>query len=329
MQIKKRIFIGMTVVSLIVSFSTSNTMIFGEFELGEIEDLDEWFVSSTIANISKDFKTNLLFSFVNESIGLEITPYLSLKSEVNVPFNFTGYLSKSIADDKSVYGIQIGSSMGNISISVNGSISLKTSITDPILITIDEGSAVSIANFETLIGENITVPINFTPIVMSVVVTGLDGVTSASLSIQPYAYLNGTIGLSSTINGQELEWTTGDEIYFNDIPITKDLNNFNISIEDILVNFDKVHLITDGINFILTLNTLYGSISEDFYINLEDVDWGDTQESLDFFILFLLDNILDLDDQEIIIIIDRASFPWISIIPILAISTIFISRRRK
>ncbi|MCK5141148.1 MAG: hypothetical protein KAQ70_03060, partial [Candidatus Heimdallarchaeota archaeon] len=115
MQTKNKIIIGFTFAILLVSLSLSNSFTTAEFELGEIEDHSDWFVSSTVVNFNEDFKTNLLFSFVNESLGLEITPYLTLQSEINVPLNFTGYLSKEITDDVSTYGIQIGSSVGNVS----------------------------------------------------------------------------------------------------------------------------------------------------------------------------------------------------------------------
>ncbi|MHA1551230.1 MAG: hypothetical protein ACTSQC_04745, partial [Candidatus Heimdallarchaeaceae archaeon] len=283
MQAKNKIIVGFTFAILLVSLSLNNNYVTAEFELGEIEDLSDWFVSSTMVNFNEDFKTNLLFSFVNESLGLEITPYLTLQSEINVPLNFTGYLSKEITDDVSTYGIQIGSSVGNVSLGINGSIDLTTSLTDEIHISIEEGSAVSFANFETILGENITVPINFSPIVVNFDVAEVGG---ASLSLEPIAYLNGSISLSSLINGQELNWKTGNEIYFNELLITEDLGMYNISIEDISVNFEDVHLVTEGMNIILTLHTILGDVSEDFYIDMTTVDWGEAQETLDFFIIF-------------------------------------------
>ncbi|MHA1590912.1 MAG: hypothetical protein ACTSUP_00240 [Candidatus Heimdallarchaeaceae archaeon] len=326
MQAKNKIIVGFTFAILLVSLSLNNNYVTAEFELGEIEDLSDWFVSSTMVNFNEDFKTNLLFSFVNESLGLEITPYLTLQSEINVPLNFTGYLSKEITDDVSTYGIQIGSSVGNVSLGINGSIDLTTSLTDEIHISIEEGSAVSFANFETILGENITVPINFSPIVVNFDVAEVGG---ASLSLEPIAYLNGSISLSSLINGQELNWKTGNEIYFNELLITEDLGMYNISIEDISVNFEDVHLVTEGMNIILTLHTILGDVSEDFYIDMTTVDWGEAQETLDFFIIFLLNNVFDLDDQEIMIGIDRVSYPWFSIIPILALSAIIIIRKKR
>jgi hypothetical protein len=328
-QTKNKIIIGFTLAILLASLSLNNNYSTAEFELGEIEDLSDWFTSSTVVNFNEDFKTNLLFSFVNESLGLEITPYLTLKSQINVPLNFTGYLNKEIKDDVSTYGIQIGSSVGNVSMGINGSIDLTTSIADVIRethISIEEGSAVSIANFETIIGENITVPINFSPIVVNFNVAEVGG---ASLSLEPVAYLNGSISLSSLINGHELNWITGDEIYFNELPITEELGMYNISIEDISINFEDVHLITSGMNVILTLHSIVGDISEDFFIDMSTVDWGEAQETLDFFIIFLLDNVFDLDDQEIMIGIDRASYPWFSIIPILALTAIIVYRKKR
>ncbi|MBY9001310.1 MAG: hypothetical protein KGD64_10370 [Candidatus Heimdallarchaeota archaeon] len=132
MQKNEKTVLVIAVILVITTLSLSNSMVFAEFELGEIEDLNDWFISSSVVNFQKDFKTNMLFSFVNESLGLEITPYLSLQSQINVPLNFTGYLSKNIQDDVSVYGIQIGSSVGNVSLSVNGSIDLTASLTDEI-----------------------------------------------------------------------------------------------------------------------------------------------------------------------------------------------------
>ena len=329
MQTKNKIIVGLTIVILLATVSLSNNTTIAEFELGEIEDPSDWFVSSTVVNFSNDFKTSMLFSFVNESLDLEITPYLTLQSQINIPLNFTGYLNREINDDISTYGIQVGSSVGNVSLGINGSIDLSTSLTSDIRISIDEGSAVSFANFETLIGENLTIPINFSPIVVSIDVTGLEGISSATLSLEPIAYLNGSISLSSLVNGQELNWITGDEIYFNEISITEELGLYNISIQDISVNFEDVHLVTNGMNVTLSLNTILGAISEDFYIDMENVDWGDAQETLDFFIIFLLNNVFDLDDQEIMIAIDRVSYPWFSIVPILAVTAIIVFRKKK
>ncbi len=330
MQTKNKIIVGFTFVILLASLTLNNNYTLAEFELGEIEDLSDWFVSSTVVNFNKDFKTSMLFSFVNESLGLEITPYLTLQSQINVPLNFTGYLQKEIKDDVSTYGIQVGSSIGNVSMGLNGSIDLTIpmpdSIPDEFHISIEEGSAESFASFETIIGENITVPINFSPIAVNFDVAEEGG---ATLSLRPIAYLNGSISLSSLINGNELSWITGDEIYFNDLPITEDLGTYNISLEDISINFEDVHLVTTGMDVILTLHTIVGDISEGFYIDMTTVDWGEAQETLDFFIIFLLNNVFDLDDQEIMIGIDRASYTWFSIIPILALSAIIVIRKKR
>ncbi len=328
MQTKKKIFVGFAFVVLLVTVSLNSNYTLSDFELGEIDDLSDWFVSSSVVNFNNDFKTNLLFSFVNESLGLEITPYLTLQSQINIPLNFTGYLNKKIKDDVSTYGIQVGSGVGNVSMSINGSIDLTTS-TDELQISIEEGSALSSADFETIIGENITVPINFSPIVVSFAVVDIPGVSSASLTLEPIAYLNGSISLSSLVNGQELNWITGDEIFLNEVPITKEPGTYNISIEDISLNFEDVRLVANGMNVILTLHSIAGDISQDFYIDMENVDWGESQEALGFFTIFLLNNIFDLDDQEIIIAIDRASYPWFSIIPILALTAIIVSRKKR
>ena len=326
MQTKNKIIVGFIFAILLVSLSQNNSYTAAEFELGEIEDLSDWFVSSTVVNFNKDFKTNMLFSFVNESLGLEITPYLTLQSQINLPLNFTGYLQKEIKDDVSTYGIQVGSSVGNVSLGINGSVDLTTSEVDEIHISIEEGSAVSFANFETIIGENITVPINFSPIVVNFNVPEVGG---ASISLEPITYLNGSISLSSLINGQELSWITGNEIYFNELPITEELSMYNISVEDISVNFEEVHLVTTGMNVVLTLHSIIGDVSEDFFIDMTTVDWGEAQETLDFFIIFLLNNVFDLDDQEIMIGIDRASYTWFSIIPILALAAIIVYRKKR
>ena len=332
MKQNKVLSLSLILIGLLLVFSINNNNIQAEFTLGEIEDTEDWFESSTIVNVNQDFKTSFLFRFVNETINLEVIPFLTMQSEVNIPFNVTGYLNKKINDDNSTYGLQVSGSTGNITLSVNGTIVAHYTLsgtTYDIQIEISDGSAVSTANFDTIIGENLTIPINFSPILVSGGITGIEGVTGVSISLQPIAYVNGSISLSAVVDNQLLAWETGDEIYFEEIPISKELPNLNVTLEDINLNFEGVHLITSEIQSAIIIHTLIGDIRNDFLIDMSTVEWGDMQETLDFLIIFILDNIVQIDDQDIMIVINRASFPFYSILSVFVIFSIVVIARRK
>ncbi|MFW9852984.1 MAG: hypothetical protein ACFFDS_08575, partial [Candidatus Thorarchaeota archaeon] len=95
------------------------------FEKGNIEVVDDWFVNSQIVGFSQDFRGNMFFNYVNESLGIEFYPRLTLHTEFNSPLNLTGYLSRKIKKEVAEFGIQVDSNSGNITLGINGSIIAK------------------------------------------------------------------------------------------------------------------------------------------------------------------------------------------------------------
>ena len=210
----------------VFSLGSANQNVVSTFEVGTIEDKDYWVYSSNIANFSNDFKAKMVFGFENETLGIGLYPYLTFHTNLNIPFNFTGYLNKDINRQIGTYGVQISSYPGNITIGLNGTVIVKTPVTDVFYIQIKEGTTEIVANFDSFIGENITLPINFNSMTFSIKDPDNPDINSIFVEIDPEVYLTGTITLEAVVNNQELEWKSGEEIYFESVDIDKEMDDF-------------------------------------------------------------------------------------------------------
>ncbi|MCG3216200.1 MAG: hypothetical protein KAS63_05760 [Candidatus Heimdallarchaeota archaeon] len=326
----KQITFGMILgLILFLSYFPLNQKVHADWEIGEIENIEDWIVSSNVINITRDYRVNLFFSYINETLGIEFYPNLSFHTEVNVPLNVTGYLSREIKKEEAKIGIQIGSNLGNVTLGLNGTIIGITPITDTFIVGIQEGEKSAIANFEALIGENLSIPINFNPIIFSLDDLDIPEVESVALAITPNAHLTGSISLTSTVNGEKLTWNNNSAIFFEDVEVLKNMSLYNIVLSDILFEFTDVVLKMDSIGLTLILETVLGEVSQDFNIDLGDVEWEEGQQMGAEFILFLLDTLITIEDQTLTIHVDEAAFPISGLLITLVIFTSFVWIKRR
>jgi len=314
---------------LLLSFHPNSQISNANWEQGEIENIEDWIYTSKLVNVSQDYKIKLFFSYVNETLGIELYPNLSFHTDMNFPLNLTGYLSKKIKKEEAQIGIQVGSNKGNITLGINGSIIGITSITDTFIINIQEGESSTIANFDAFIGENLSIPIDFNPLTFSLDDDIIEEADSVSLSLTPNVNLEGSISLSAKVDGQKLTWKNNDEIFFEDVEVLKNMSIYDIELTEVEFNFEDVILITESIDAAIILHTAIGDIKYNFDVNFEDVEWEEGAELGGEFIFFILDTLLNIEDQQIAILIDEASFPFSSVLALLVIFTGFLVFKRR
>jgi hypothetical protein len=315
---------------MIFIIGNANTNVVSTFEAGTIEDKNYWVYSSNIANFSNDFKAKMVFGFENETLGIGLYPYLTFSTNVDIPFNFTGYLNKDINRQIGTYGVQISGYPGNITIGLNGTVIVKTPVTDVFYIQIKEGTTEIVANFETFIGENITLPINFNSMTFSIKDPDDPSINSIFVEIDPEIYLVGTIALSAVVNDQKLEWRTGNEIYFDSLDIDKEMEDLSISFQNISMNFEDLSLRVKAIDTSILLETDLGDFVYDYKIDLQNVQWIEGQQMAGEFLVLLIDTLINIDDQIINLMVFRASISLYStLITMVVISTLFFIRRKN
>ena len=314
---------------LLLSFNPNLKETNANWEKGEIENIEDWIYTSQLINVSQDYRIKLFFSYVNESLGIELYPNLSFHTDMNFPLNITGYLPEKIKKEQAQLGIQVGSAEGNFTLGINGTIVGITPITDTFIINIQESESSTIANFETFIGDNLTIPINFNPLIFSLDDVVIEEAESVSLSITPNVYLEGSISLSAKVDGELLTWENNDDIFFEDVEVLKNMSIYDIELKDIKFNFDDVILITESIDAVIILHTALGDIRYNFNVNFENVEWEEGEELGSEVIFFILDTFLVIQDQNIAILIDEASFPFSSVLALVVVLTGFIVYRRR
>ena len=323
MKLIKTLF-PLSLVMILILFPILDTPnLVANFEKGSIEVIDDWFVNSQIVDFSQDFQANMFFNYVNESLGIEFYPRLTLHTKFNSPLNLTGYLSREIKKEVAEFGIQMDSNSGNITLGLNGSIIAKLPTTDYFMINITEGESNSIASYDSIIGEDISVPINFNPIIVSIEEKLIEDVDSISVAITPIANLEGSITLSAIIFDEQLDWVSGDDIYFENVSVFKNMSDFIVYIEDISLNFQDVYLRTSAFLVTISFDTALGTIKQHFTIDLENVEWEEGAQQAGDFIVFLLDALFNIEDQAFLIVIDKASFPISGILVVLVIPLTF------
>ena len=328
MKLIKTIFPLSLIIILILFPVLDSPNLLANFEKGSIEVIDDWFVNSQVVDFSQDFRANMFFNYVNETLGIELYPRLTLHTEFNSPLNSTGYLSRKIKKEIAEFGVQMDSNSGNITLGLNGSIIAKLPFTDYFMINITEGESNSIASYDSIIGENIFIPINFNPIIISVEEKLIEDVDSISLAITPIAHLQGTITLSATILDEQLVWISGEDIYFENVSVFKNMSDFIVFIEDISLNFQDVYLRISSFLTTISVETTLGTIKQYFTIDLENVEWEEGAQMAGEFVVFLLDSLFDIEDLAFQIVIDKASFPITSVLMVLLIPLIIVFSKR-
>jgi len=305
------------------------------FEEKTIEDVDDWFIGSQKVNFTDTFKSNIYFTFGNTTLGFGT--YLTFESKIDAPLNLTGYLSKKIKEGIAELGVQVKGAEGNIILGVNGT--LLIAINETIMpIEFEQEQIDSITNFDSIIGENLNLTINVNPLNFEIPTTDILPsdllIDTIIVSIQPEMYLVGSISLSAEVMNETLTWETGDEIYFTETSVEKDLSSYSFDIKDISYNFSDVRAVITAIAREITFtNQLIGEIySTTFEVELSQANSTTTGSGADELTIFLLNSLFQIEDQEIVISIEDVSFSLIStlVATVFLTSTyLFLKRKRK
>ncbi len=332
---KKQIFTIITLTILIsISFQSLNSDVAAEFQKDTVENIEDWFTSSSLINFTKDYNINLFFNIANDTLGYAIAPRLSFNTNMHVPLNFTSYLNKDVKDGTTEFGLQIGSNPGNFTLGLNGTIIIVTPSTGPVYIDVMEGESESFADFETLLGENITIPINFSPILFTVndiEIPELPEIQSVGLELTPIVLLKGTIRLNVIVLGEELSWTDSDDIYFTEIAIEDKSPTFNTLLSNITLDFSNVKLSLIGFKTAFLFGTPLGTIIQNFEFDFSSIEWIEGEQALGDIFIFLVDSLFEINDLEVYISIEKTPFSIMSILAAITLLSglIYIRKKRR
>ncbi|UJG41808.1 MAG: hypothetical protein K9W45_04935 [Candidatus Heimdallarchaeum aukensis] len=327
MQIKK-IF---SLFFILIVFSVSNlspNFTRASFYLGSIEKEDDWFIESKKVDFNDSFKANINFAFGNTSLGF--ATYLSFNSEINAPLNITGYLNRKIKKDSSTIGINVKGEKGNIIIGLNGTVLVAVNGTvQPFEFNQDSQS--SCTNFSSLFGENITIPINVNPLIFEIPTDEFLPnflITEIKLKVQPVLLFTGSISLSLEVMNETLIWYTGEEVYFAEVNISKDQTDYSIYLKNINYNFSNSEIKITALKTLVTFSSdTFGDLySTEFEIDLDTISNSSNDQLVDDLAVFLLDNLIELEDETIVITITDTPFNLIGVF--IAITVMFFSIRR-
>ncbi|MHA1218944.1 MAG: hypothetical protein ACTSO5_09725, partial [Candidatus Heimdallarchaeaceae archaeon] len=229
---------------------------------------------------------------------------------------------------------QISSNPGNFTLGLNGTIIIVTPSTGPVYIDVKEGESESFADFETLLGENITVPINFSPILFTVdglEIPGLPELQSLGLELTPIVLLKGTIRLNAIVLGEELSWTDPDDIYFTEVPIEDKSIEFNTLVSNITLDFSNVTLSLIGFETAIHFGTSIGTIIQHFEYDFSSIEWIEGEQALGDIFIFLVDSLFVINDMEVYISIEKTPFSILSILAAITLLSglIYIRKKRR
>jgi hypothetical protein len=332
---KKNIIPLLTLFILItISLQSNRSYVSADFQKGTIENPEEWFTSSSLVNFTEDYRINLFFTIANDSLGYAFAPRLSFNTYMNLPLNFTSYLNRNVEDGFSEFGLQIGSSRGNFTLGLNGTVIVVTPETGPVYINVTEGESETFANFETFIGENLSIPVNFNPITFSlseISVPEYPEIESVGIKLTPYFLLKGTISLKAAVLGEELTWTNPDDIYFTEVPIGEDSTLFSTMISNISLELDEIELEFVGLDASIYYDIPIGRITHNLEIDFSTIEWEEGEQELGEVFIFLVDSLFVIDDFEVYVSIVKTPFSILSILAAVTLlaGIVFIRKRRN
>ena len=238
-------------------------------------------------------------------------------------------MSDKIKKESGVFGINIDSIEGNITIGFNGTIVIFTPETGPIFIYLEDTEDVIGANFGSIIGENIAVPINFEPLKLVTTEVNISEIHNVALVLTPIAKLKGNVSLSALVNDQELIWQTGDEVYFEDVDVFKNESSYNTEITDVKLIFENMSLTVDSINTTVIVHSLIGPIIYNTLIDLTSIELIEGQKMAGELLVFLLDTLFNVENQTFYLSIEKAGFPFITVFLLLIPLSVDSYWRRK
>lgn len=332
---KKQILPVLTILLLVsISIQSDQNKVKADFQKGTIENLEDWFTSTNLVNFTQDYRINLFFSIANDTLGYALVPRLSFHTNMNLPLNFTSYLNNEIQDGVTKFGLQIGSNPGNFTLGLNGTIIIVTPITGPIYINVTEGESETFANFETLLGENLSVPINFNPVSFAlndIVIPEYPEIQTVGVELAPNFLLEGTISLKADVLGEELTWTDSNDIYFTDVQVDDESTVFSSLISNITLDFSNVRLSFIGLEAAIFFDTPIGTLIQHLEFDFSSIEWIEGGQALGDIFILLIDTFFVIDDLEVYVSIEKTPFSFLSILAAIALLSglIYLRKRRS
>ncbi len=327
---------SLLLISTILFSSLSNINFlyasFNKVNVNEI-DLDDYYYQSQQTNFSDQFRSNINFAFGNTTLGF--ASYLTLNTLINAPLIFTGYLNKDIKNGETDVGVKINGTSGSIVVGINGT--LLVAVNDTINpFTFEQKQINSVTNFSSIIGTNLSLPINVNPIQFEVNTDGILPpnmfITTITVSLRPVMLLKGSISLSAKVENETLLWETGNEIYFKHVNIG-DVSNYTFSFTDVKYNFSNVQAEITAIDGTLSFGGNFGELYHtDFTVDLNRVNSSASSPATNKLIAFLLDSLVSVEDQEFTISFSRAPLPFGSVLfallTVVSI-TLYVKKRKR
>ena len=292
-------------------------------------DLDGWSKSTNPIFFSKDNYTNLHLAISDETEEYVFVSYLSFHTILNLPLEVISYLNHNKKDKTADYGIQVKTSQGNFSLGLNGTIIIDTPITDPIFINIEQGEQESVANFSSFLGEHVSIPINFIPIVFPINIENIPGLNKISLMFVPHVVLNASSSLQARVMDQDLLFTNSEDIFVNTFSVGEDFSSFTSEMRDIYLDISNVTLLVTSLTISIVLETDLGELKQDFNLDLSSINSTEILNPIGDLLLIYLSNTFYLGDLLLTVALDSASFPMLSLLMMLIIFVSFAYWRKK
>ncbi len=328
MTVRKSLSI-LIIISIFLGTLASLTEISGDFQQST-EDIDNWSKSVTTVNFSKDDHLKFNFAIADEASDYVLIMYLTFHTILNLPLEVVSYLDHNKNEQTADFGIQVSSNQGNFSLGLNGTIIIDTPFTDPIFIEITEGEQITIADFTSFLGENITIPINFIPFKFPIDIVDVFGIQGLNLILTPTAVLHGSSSIQARIMSQNIVITDPQSVYTDTFPVSEDFTSFSTEMRDIYLDIDNVSLAINSLTAAIVLETNLGNLTQDFTIDLSTIDTSIVGDPIGELLLLYVSSTFYLGDLTLTVLLNSAPYSFISLlIALVAFSGFAFLKKRK
>lgn len=311
------------------------------FYQGKIDEKENWTMSQQQIDLKHSLHRNLFLSFGNTTLGMGI--YLSSNVTIDAPLNASGFIEKQFNKNNTRLALTMQSESGTVAISLNGSIIVAFNDTLIPFYIEEESKQATYSEFETFVGENVSVPINVkatkyttelgklpeietTEDMSDELILIIDAINvlralnqdqNLSIIIEPEVYLVGTISLSAQIQNQMLNWTRGDELYIKNIQIPKGLDTYQLEIANISYDISNTTILTRSAN--VSIEIADTQVVNPIYIDFSTVQSTNTTDEQNDIIVMVLEEVLRVDQTIFELEVIRQNPPIGTIILVTAI----------
>ncbi len=287
------------------------------FYEGKIDEEENWTMSQQQIDLNKSLQRNLFLSFGNATLGMGI--YLSSNITIDAPLNATGFIDKQFDKNNTRLALTLNSESGIVALSLNGSIIVAFNDTLIPFYIQEESKQTTYSEFETFVGENISVPINVKTtryttelaklpeiettedmsdeliLIINTInaLRALNQDQNLSIIIEPEVYLVGTISLSAQIQNQMLNWTKGDELYMKNIQIPKESDIYQLEIANITYDISNTTILTSSANISIEIADI--PLGDPIYIDFSAIQSTNTTNEQNDIILMVLEDVLQVE----------------------------------